>query len=584
MNFGKSAALAALRYLSPHRAAGEQLKTLFSAFWGVALLATASAHASTPVTGNVSGVWTEANSPYLVNGNVVAANLTIQPGVQVFFTGDYSFTVAGRLTAVGRNNARITFSPRTDGGSWKGISFEFAGNDSELGFCQISGANQGGVRIRSSQPKIHDCQIIGNKTTVEPALGGGIWTDSPLTLTRCDISGNRAASTVTAAGGGVYSTAALTMEACTVLNNSIGVGVDTTDPVGAGGGVYCSGDLTLNGCIIGGNSVNSASPRGLGLAAGGGVYADAGLYATNCGIGYNTAFGQKNSVGGGVFMASGSLVNCTIIQNKVTGPAPQGGGVFCANAGTALNCIVWDNAPTQLAGVPTVSYSDVMDGAAGTGNINRDPLLVANSFYVRDGSPAIDAGSPAAIFNDRCFSEGLSHGGARNDMGAGGGPLACAFRAGDAPAIATQPQSQSSCLGKSVTFTVSATGDGLRYQWLLNQAALPGQTAANLTLSSVQAGMAGSYTVRVENDFGSVISNPAQLVLSDSCIEIAMVAGLTVSGVPGATYQISFTTNPGDNAVWTPIATTTLTTSEWFFADRDSANAPKRFYRAIKLQ
>ena len=83
-----------------------------------------------------------------------------------------------------------------------------------------------------------------------------------------------------------------------------------------------------------------------------------------------------------------------------------------------------------------------------------------------------------------------------------------------APAITTQPQSQTVDASSSATFTVVATGTApLGYQWKKDGADLSGATSDTLTLSSVQAGDAGGYTVTVSNTAGSVTSDAATLTV-----------------------------------------------------------------------
>ena len=67
-------------------------------------------------------------------------------------------------------------------------------------------------------------------------------------------------------------------------------------------------------------------------------------------------------------------------------------------------------------------------------------------------------------------------------------------------------------------------------------------------------------------------------------LEIAMYAGLTVSGQPGQTFQIEFTDSIEATASWTPLTTLTLQTSDEFFVDRTSKDGEKRFYRAVSVQ
>src|SRR3990172_9922266 len=62
--------------------------------------------------GNVSGTWTKVNSPYHINGEVTIPNdsiLTIEPGVEVIFTGHHKFKIQGRLLAVGTQQDSIRF-------------------------------------------------------------------------------------------------------------------------------------------------------------------------------------------------------------------------------------------------------------------------------------------------------------------------------------------------------------------------------------------------------------------------------------------------------------------------------------------
>ncbi len=85
---------------------------------------------------------------------------------------------------------------------------------------------------------------------------------------------------------------------------------------------------------------------------------------------------------------------------------------------------------------------------------------------------------------------------------------------GVAPAIIAQPASQSVLAGSNATFTVTAAGaPPLSYQWRFNGTNIAGATATALILANVQPAQAGSYSVRVTNTFGSVISSNAVLAV-----------------------------------------------------------------------
>ena len=110
-----------------------------------------------------------------------------------------------------------------------------------------------------------------------------------------------------------------------------------------------------------------------------------------------------------------------------------------------------------------------------------------------------------------------------------------------APAIVTQPTNRTNNLGTTATFTVVAAGAGpLRYQWQFNTVNLPGQTNAALTLPNVQPANSGNYNVVVANQFGSVTSAPAYLLVRGPIIQAqpqggTFLAGGTVTLSVGAT-------------------------------------------------
>ena len=101
-----------------------------------------------------------------------------------------------------------------------------------------------------------------------------------------------------------------------------------------------------------------------------------------------------------------------------------------------------------------------------------------------------------------------------------------------APQISTQPAAKSTAPGGSVTFSVSATGNNLTYQWKLGGQAISGATSASLTIDNVQASHAGTYTVDVTNSAGTVTSVGAVLsVLSPA--EYGRLSALSIRAQVG---------------------------------------------------
>ncbi len=81
-------------------------------------------------TGFVSGTWTEANSPYLINGNITVdttETLIIEPGVAIVFQDTFSITVDGYIKARSTPGNKIKFTASDTAGypgsyaGWRGI-------------------------------------------------------------------------------------------------------------------------------------------------------------------------------------------------------------------------------------------------------------------------------------------------------------------------------------------------------------------------------------------------------------------------------------------------------------------------------
>jgi lysophospholipase L1-like esterase len=119
------------------------------------------------------------------------------------------------------------------------------------------------------------------------------------------------------------------------------------------------------------------------------------------------------------------------------------------------------------------------------------------------------------------------------------------------PSITAHPQSRTNVSGTSATFSVVATGTApLNYQWQRTGENISGATGTSLSLSNVQAGDAGSYSVVVTNTAGSVTS---------------AVAVLTVWIPPSISAQPQSRTNiAGTTAVFSVLAGgTTPLTYQW---------------------
>jgi hypothetical protein len=549
----------------------------------------------------VGETWTAANSPYCVVSDVFVVGLTIESNVVVKFCSNYVFEVAGQIQVKGTSNAPVLFTPQDPAIGWKGILFSDALPGSFFNYAIIEGSKQSGVRINNTPPSFTNC-IIRNNTT--PGFGGGIYgalSGSPLVMRGCLITNNVATDYQ---GGGLWLSGSSTLSRCTIADNRIEYGGSYSTIVSLGAGIFTSGNCSLQNCVVTRNAASITWRE-----SGGGVYLAGGsLQMANCLVltnGNGSVFGYGGGLSAGIAKASvanciftgnahsavfGSggaiaFVNCTLVANQQQGLDSSGASIAVSNTIVYYN----NGGGSQFADfLTTFAYSDVQGGVRpGPGNISYNPSFCPLSQALILGSPCIDAGNPDPAYNDVCLDNSFcttsAHGTVRNDMGAYGGPGACNWLAGDAPGIFTQPQSQSSCLGQTATFTVTATGSlPLTYHWYFNGALLSGQTSNRLTLANLQTSNSGPYAVVVANAFGSVTSAPASLLVQDACVDLHMYAGLDIAGQAGRTYVLSYV-NDLNRTNWTALATNTLGGSNWFFLDMESPFQPTRFYK-VKLK
>jgi len=252
-----------------------------------------------------------------------------------------------------------------------------------------NGAGGGMYNAKGSTPILTDCTFSGNS-----AYGGGGMcnSDSHPILNNCTFSGN----TVIGQGGGVYNRnhSSPELSNCTFADNSAKTGggmrnSNSSNPVlidctftgnsvegtfSGGGGMYNWGSSTpmLTNCVF---SVNSASYYG------GGMYnrLNSSPMLTNC-----TFINNSAPNGGGMYNfdnSSPTVTNCTFSGNSAS---ESGGGMYnkSSSSATLTNCILWGNAAPSDPQIyndetssVTVSYSDVVGGWPGEGNIDANPLF-----------------------------------------------------------------------------------------------------------------------------------------------------------------------------------------------------------------
>jgi hypothetical protein len=164
--------------------------------------------------GDVSGTWTQAESPYFVSGNITlphSGELIIEPGVKVMFAGQYGMTIGenARLTAEGTANSPIEFTAFNKDIGWTGLRFIESGSDDILSHCTItfSKKNAGFITEYDPAPDENSC-------------GGAVYCySSDPTITNCKITNNTGDK-----GGAIYCDESYPTISNTVIANNVSLG------------------------------------------------------------------------------------------------------------------------------------------------------------------------------------------------------------------------------------------------------------------------------------------------------------------------------------------------------------------------
>ncbi len=147
---------------------------------------------ATYVEGNITQdvVWALVDSPFIVINNVTVlpgVTLTIEPGVEVRFGGNFSLNVLGKLVAEGAKDRMITFTSNKhvgEAGDWIGINFSKI-SDSQMSYCVVEYAVNG-IIVKNSSLEISNCEITKNLESGIKIIG-----NSSLTVSNSKIMLNK---------------------------------------------------------------------------------------------------------------------------------------------------------------------------------------------------------------------------------------------------------------------------------------------------------------------------------------------------------------------------------------------------------
>ena len=328
--------------------------------------------------GNVSGTWALSGSPFRINGEIVVPDgqtLTIEPGVNIVFTGHYKFNIQGRLLAVGNVNKSIDFTAQDTSTGWHGIRFINTPNTndtSKIAYCSIryGKANTGNDIDRSggaiailnyNKVWISNCLFESNMNygSVSTTGGGAIClsTASPV-ITNCEFRANT--SPFGAAILLYYSSNALIFN--NHFHNNIGHG---TINIGAN-----SAPILMNNLIE--NNSNTGLPHGI-------IHFEGG---SGMAIFINNTIANNECGGGAIFENDGSTP--LFVNNIIYGNTPAQVSLAAPSALNFFYCLI-EGGQGSFQGS---TFSGIYQKC-----INSNPMFVSsNDFHLQNNSPCIGKG------------------------------------------------------------------------------------------------------------------------------------------------------------------------------------------------
>ncbi len=362
--------------------------------------------AQTSVSGDQSGTWTKANSPYLVTDTITVPTgdtLKIEAGVTVNFQGHYKLYVQGVIEALGTETDSILFTADNHTNGWFGIHIETS-KLSKFSYCKFeygftSGDNYpamhgGAIRMIDSDASFDNCVFSNNNSEASQGMGGAIYGintssgggDEKTTFTNCKFTENKAYSE----GGAIKFTSDLgtVFTNCEFLNNSTRYG----------------GGAVMGYSVIGTTFIKCLFIENYSMYSNGGAIETLGsgntMYFKNCTMYKNDAVSGSGGAGA-FYYATIDFVNCIISNNT---SQYDDDNVYIDAGGS--------NGTVNYCNIIMPEYN-----TTGANNINVSSLFVDadnGNFHLQQTSPCIDAGTDIglAYFGDApdmgCFEFGDS--------------------------------------------------------------------------------------------------------------------------------------------------------------------------------
>ncbi len=226
-------------------------------------------------------------------------------------------------------------------------------------------------------------------------------------------------------------------------------------------------------------------------------------------------------------IVSGDAGSYTCVVTNACSAVTSNAATLTVNEATAITA--QPSSATKCEG-DNVSFSVTATGSNLTyqwkkGGTNISGAISAS--YSITGIVSADAGSYTCVVSGDCGSPVTSN--------------TATLTVNDATVITTQPSSAAKCEGDNVSFSVTATGSNLTYQWKKGGTNISGATSATYSITGIVSADAGSYTCVVTGDCGNVTSNTAILTINDATAITAQPSSATKCEGDNVSFSVTAT-------------------------------------------
>jgi hypothetical protein len=174
---------------------------------------------------------------------------------------------------------------------------------------------------------------------------------------------------------------------------------------------------------------------------------------------------------------------------------------------------------------------------------------------ILNGSTGTLSGTPTASGTFLASITAYQNAGARGDFY---GPTTVAFVIAPATPVTAvfslQPASRTVAVGGNVTFTASASGTpSPTFQWRKDGVLIPNAVGVSFTLTNVQLGQAGAYSVAATNSAGTTVSESAILIVNSIAVGLPAFSTQPTASVTvglGATVVFNSTATGATSYRW----------------------------------